>query len=198
MSPHVVIIDNYDSFTFNLAQVFGTLGARVSVHRNDALELDDLVAMGPDHLVISPGPGGPQGTGICSRATSHFRGEVPVLGVCLGHQVLAASFGLEVVPATSPVHGKAWEIHHEGEQILAGLSRPFLAARYHSLIVRGDVAGRGLRPLAWTEEGELMAVAVPGEPTWGVQFHPESYMTPEGPRLLENFLAARVAKTAHW
>jgi len=189
---HVVILDNYDSFTFNLAQAFAVLGCRVSVHRNDVLTLEELVGINPGHLVISPGPGGPRGTGLCARALQHFRGRLPILGVCLGHQILAECLDLEVGPAEAPVHGKAWPIHHDGTGLFRGLPGPVSAARYHSLVVKGAPGRPELRVPAWTDQGEIMGLTVAGECTWGVQFHPESYLTPDGPQLLANFLDGAV------
>ena len=185
---HAVIIDNYDSFTHNVAQALKILGARVTVVRNDAVGIPGLEQLAPDRLVISPGPGGPRGSGISGSALLQFRGRIPVLGVCLGHQVLAEVLGSRVSSTHPPVHGKRWPIHHDGEGIFAGLPDPFPAARYHSLVVEREGLSPALRVVAWTVEGLLMAIGVPGEATWGVQFHPESFMTPDGQSILSAFL----------
>ncbi len=193
---HVVIADNYDSFTFNLAQGFQALGARVTVVRNDAIDIAGLDALAPERLVVSPGPGGPAGSGISEAALRRYRGIIPVLGVCLGHQVLAASFGGAVRPAARPVHGKRSWIHHDGSGIFRDVPNPFIAARYHSLIARAETMPRELLVTAWTDDGEVMGLGVPGEATWGVQFHPESFMTPAGPRIMDAFLRGAVCRTA--
>lgn len=205
-APALVLIDNHDSFTYNLAQAFGAQGARVRVVQNDAITMAELEALvhgagghagALDALVIAPGPGGPAGTGICARALAALRSRVPILGVCLGHQLIAEQLGAVVRPTGAPVHGKAWTIRHTGQALFAGLPDPFEAARYHSLEVAPHGLPARLRPLAWTEEGVLMGFEVAGEPTWGVQFHPESFLTPHGPRLLTNFLAVvRAARGA--
>ncbi len=186
---HVVILDNYDSFTFNLAQAFGSLGARVTVLRNDAVTLEALERLGPERLVISPGPGGPRGTGICAAAFRRFRGLVPFLGVCLGHQVMAECIGARVARARWPIHGKRAWVHHDGSGIFAGLPEPFVAARYHSLAVERATLPQPIRVAAWSPDEEVMAIGIPGEATWGVQFHPESFMTPAGRDLLRSYLA---------
>ncbi|MEM7164333.1 MAG: aminodeoxychorismate/anthranilate synthase component II [Planctomycetota bacterium] len=182
----VVIIDNYDSFTYNVAQRFQVLGAIVEVFLNDKVTVSQLRDLAPDSLVISPGPGGPSGTGVSRAAFREFRGKIPILGVCLGHQMIAELLGATVEPGT-PVHGKPSLIHHDGVGIFAAMPSPFPAARYHSLVVRGGEDR--LRRVAWTEDGTLMGFGAPGEATWGVQFHPESFMTPAGDQLLRNFLS---------
>ncbi len=190
-----VILDNYDSFTHNLAQGLGALGASVEVHRNDAISLAELRAAAPEFLVISPGPGAPPtsedplGVGVVPAALSHFRGKIPVLAVCLGLQVLAEQFGATVTRSGTPCHGKRDRVWHDGSGLFAGVPNPFVAARYHSLSVRPDSLPSSIAVRAWTEDRTIMAFGVPGEATWAVQFHPESFMTPDGPRLLENFLA---------
>ena len=183
---HVVIIDNYDSFTYNLAQAFQTLHARVTVVRNDAIDVRGLERLRPDRLVISAGPGGPAGTGVSRLALRHCRRRLPVLGVCLGHQVIAESLGAVVGPAAVPVHGKRSTVYHDGTGIFAALPNPLVVGRYHSLAIQGRLPA-GLRQTAWSERGHVMAIAIPGEATWGVQFHPESFMTPDGIELLGAF-----------
>ncbi|MFQ5654451.1 MAG: anthranilate synthase component II [Planctomycetota bacterium] len=188
----LLIIDNYDSFTYNLAQALESLGAWVRVVRNDALGLDDLEELRFAGLVISPGPGGPRGSGISRAAFLRFRRHIPFLGVCLGHQVMAEAMGGTVGPALRPVHGKKDWIEHRDCGIFEGLPQPFPAARYHSLTVKREALPSRLRVMAWSRAGEIMALGIPGEASWGVQFHPESYMTAGGDRLLAAFLEGRI------
>jgi len=184
----IAVIDNYDSFTYNLVQYLGELGAETRVYRNDAVTLGELEALAPSHIVISPGPGRPEDGGISNDAIRHFHQEVPILGVCLGHQCIAHVFGGRVVHATRLMHGKTSPIHHTRRGIFAGMPDPFVATRYHSLIVQEPLPP-ALEVIASTAEGEVMAVRHRDYPTFGVQFHPESILTPEGKRLLANFLS---------
>lgn len=186
--PRVVIIDNYDSFTYNLLQYFGELGAEVVVHRNDAIDLEGIAALRPTHLVVSPGPKTPLEAGISVDAIRHFAGTVPIFGVCLGHQAIGAAFGAQVVRGQSPVHGKTSRIHHDGRTVFAGLEDPMVATRYHSLVVHPDLAP-GLEMSAWTDGDVVMGVRHRDVPVEGVQFHPESILTDQGKALLANFLA---------
>jgi anthranilate synthase/aminodeoxychorismate synthase-like glutamine amidotransferase len=184
----VVIIDNYDSFTYNLMQYFGELGAEVVVHRNDAIDLDGIAALDPTHLVISPGPKTPREAGISVAAIRRFAGRVPVFGVCLGHQAIGAAFGAEVVRGREPVHGKTSRIHHDGRTVFSGIEDPMVATRYHSLVVAPDLAP-GLELSAWCDGDVVMGVRHRDVPVEGVQFHPESILTERGKALLGNFLA---------
>jgi anthranilate synthase/aminodeoxychorismate synthase-like glutamine amidotransferase len=185
----VLVVDNYDSFTYNLVQYLGELGAELDVVRNDAAEVDELLAREPDRVVVSPGPCTPAEAGISVEAMRRFpEAGIPTLGVCLGHQSLAQAFGGTVVQH-EPVHGKTCEIAHDGSGLFAGLPAPMTVGRYHSLVVADDGLPDELEPLA-TGGGVLMAMRHRELPAYGVQFHPESVLTPDGRRLLENFLAA--------
>ena len=184
----IAVIDNYDSFTYNLVQYLGALGAEVTVRRNDAVTVAELKAMGPAGLLISPGPGEPKDAGVSEDAIRALSGEVPILGVCLGHQAIGEVFGGRVVRAPRLMHGKTSPILHKGRGLFAGLDNPFEATRYHSLIVEKDGLPEVLEPVAWTPEGELMGLKHREHETWGVQFHPESVLTVQGMRLIENFL----------
>jgi anthranilate synthase component II len=184
----IAVIDNYDSFTYNLVQYLGTLGAEVVVRRNDAVTVDELRAMAPEGLLVSPGPGEPKDAGVSEAAIRALAGEVPILGVCLGHQAIGEVFGGRVVRAPRLMHGKTSPILHKGRGLFAGLDNPFEATRYHSLIVEKEGLPEVLEPVAWTPEGELMGLKHRDHETWGVQFHPESVLTAQGLRLIENFL----------
>ncbi len=184
----ILMIDNYDSFTYNLVQVLRSREAEVEVVRNDAESAEALLAREPDGIVLSPGPGRPEGAGVCLELVGR-RPRIPLLGVCLGHQVLGAAFGGEVGRAPRLMHGKTSSIRHSGQGLFRNLSNPFEATRYHSLEVREDSLPEELEPLAWSEEETLMGMRHREMPYWGVQFHPESILTPEGPKLLENFLS---------
>ena len=184
----LALIDNYDSFTYNLVQYFGELGADVRVFRNDSLTVAELAALNPDYLVISPGPGEPlRDGGISAQALLHFSGRIPVLGVCLGHQCLGAVYGGRVERAPRLMHGKTSPVYHTGAGIFAGLPSPFNAMRYHSLIVNEPIPAE-LEVIARTAEGEIMALQRRNTATYGVQFHPESILTEYGQQLLQNFL----------
>jgi len=185
----ILLIDNYDSFTFNLYHFLGDLGAAVEVRRNDALDPQAALALKPDAIVLSPGPCTPNEAGICLPLIGlAAEARIPLLGVCLGHQAIGQAFGGAVVRAAAPVHGKTWQVHHAGTDIFAGLPSPFRATRYHSLIVRRADMPAELAATAWTEEGEVMGVAHRTLPIWGVQFHPESIASAHGHDLLRNFL----------
>ena len=184
----LLIIDNYDSFTYNLAQYFSKLNASVEVRRNDQLSLTDIEEMSLDRLVISPGPCDPPKAGISLDALAAFSGRLPILGVCLGHQAIGHAFGGRVVRAGRLMHGKTSLIYHDGRTIFRGIPSPFTAIRYHSLIVERESLPECLEISAWTEEGEIMGVRHREYPVEGVQFHPESILTEHGYKLLENFL----------
>jgi len=184
----LLLIDNYDSFTFNLYQYLAELGANLQVVRNDATTLEAIEAMAPERIVISPGPGTPRQAGISVEAVRRFAGIVPILGVCLGHQCIGEAFGATVDGAGEIVHGKVSEIHHDGAGVYRGLPSPFPATRYHSLAVRRDSIPPCLEVTAWTESGLVMGIRHRDLPVEGVQFHPESIMTPTGKSLLRNFL----------
>jgi anthranilate synthase component 2 len=185
----VFVLDNYDSFTFNLVQYLGELGAQVTVRRNDRVTLEEIASMRPSHIVISPGPGRPEDAGLTPDVVRHFGPRVPVLGVCLGHQAIGAVFGGRVVRARTPMHGKTSMVEHDGRGLFAGLTEAFGAARYHSLIVAEEGLPADLEIAARTrEDGTIMALRHRAYPIHGVQFHPESVLTPEGRRMLRNFL----------
>jgi anthranilate synthase/aminodeoxychorismate synthase-like glutamine amidotransferase len=186
--PRLLLIDNYDSFTYNLVQAFLVLGADVRVHRNDEITVEAARAIQPTHLCISPGPGIPSEAGVAEDMIRAFAGKVPVLGVCLGHQALVEVYGGSIVRAERLMHGKASQVIHDGRGLYAGLPNPFAAGRYHSLIAKRDAVPVAFEVTAWTAEGEVMGVRHRSLPLAGVQFHPESILTPEGPRILAAFL----------
>ena len=189
------MIDNYDSFTYNLVQYFGELGAEVQVYRNDAITLEEIEALAPSHLVISPGPGTPAEAGISRDAIRHFGGRIPLLGVCLGHQSIGEVFGGEVVRAPMLMHGKTSPIHHADQGVFQGLPQPFEATRYHSLIVARESLPDCLEVTAWTEDGLIMGLRHKTlSHLQGVQFHPESIMTVAGHDLLRNFLQSSASR----
>jgi anthranilate synthase/aminodeoxychorismate synthase-like glutamine amidotransferase len=185
----LLILDNYDSFTYNLVQYFGELGAEMRVFRNDALTVDDVSALKPERICISPGPCTPNEAGISLELIRELGATTPILGVCLGHQSIGQVYGGDVVRADRLMHGKTSPIHHSGRSVFAGMSNPFEATRYHSLIVKRETLPDCLEITAWTEEGEIMGLMHKEHPVHGVQFHPESILTQDGKRLLENFLA---------
>jgi anthranilate synthase/aminodeoxychorismate synthase-like glutamine amidotransferase len=182
------VLDNYDSFTYNLVQYFGELGAEMLVKRNDEITLDELAALNPERICISPGPCTPNEAGISNEVIRRFGPTIPLLGVCLGHQCIGHVFGGEVVRADRLMHGKTSPIHHDGRGVFAGLPNPFEATRYHSLIVKRATFPGDLEMTAHTTEGEIMGLRHRDYPIHGVQFHPESILTLEGKRLLKNFL----------
>jgi anthranilate synthase component II len=189
MGPRVLVIDNYDSFVYNLVQYLGELGAEPLVHRHDALTLDEIVALAPDAVLISPGPGRPEDAGLSNAVIERFAGERPILGVCLGHQCIGQVFGGTVVRAPEVMHGKTSLIRHTGEGVFAGLPQPLEATRYHSLVVDRDSVPDVLEITAETGDGVVMGVRHRELPVEGVQFHPESILTTAGHDLLRNFLA---------
>jgi anthranilate synthase component 2 len=186
--PRVLMIDNYDSFTYNLVQYLGELGADVVVHRNDAITPDEVAALSPDGIVISPGPCTPREAGVSVPLIRRFAGAIPILGVCLGHQAIGAAFGGQIVRAPRIMHGKTSPIHHDDRGVFAGLPDPFEATRYHSLVIDPATLPGELERSAWTDQGEIMGVRHRSSFVEGVQFHPESILTTEGKHLLGNFL----------
>ena len=195
-APRLLLVDNYDSFTYNLVQAFLVLGADVRVHRNDAINVEQALALEPTHLCISPGPGTPRDAGVSMEMIRAFAGRVPVFGVCLGHQSIVEALGGDVVRAGRLMHGKVSMVEHDGRGILAGLTQPFQAGRYHSLIAKPETLPTVLEVAGKTAEGEIMAVRHRELNVDGVQFHPESVLTPEGPRLMGNFLALEGGRRA--
>ena len=186
----IVLIDNYDSFTYNLVQRFGELdaGLDLRVFRNDQITVEAIEALRPSHIIISPGPCTPREGGISNDVIRHFAGQTPLLGVCLGHQCIGFSFGADVVRADRLMHGKISRIHHDGRTLFENVENPFEATRYHSLIIRGGTLSADFEVTAWTDENEIMGIRHRQWPLEGVQFHPESFLTLEGPKILKNFL----------
>ncbi|MDA8057341.1 MAG: aminodeoxychorismate/anthranilate synthase component II [Actinomycetota bacterium] len=189
MGATVLLVDNYDSFVYNLVQELGELGADPVVRRNDAVDVDGIRALGCNLVVISPGPGRPEGAGISLEAITELAGEVPILGVCLGHQAIGQAFGASIVRAPVLMHGKTSEVHHDGRGVFAGLPQPLTATRYHSLVVDPTTVPDELEVTATTDDGVIMGLRHRDLPVEGVQFHPESVLTSSGPSLLANFLA---------
>ncbi len=184
----ILVVDNYDSFTYNLVQLLAVAGADPQVVRNDAATVDDLLARGATGILLSPGPGRPEEAGVCLELLARRPG-VPIFGVCLGHQAIGTSFGAEVSRAAVPVHGKTSWVRHDGKGLFAGLPDPFEATRYHSLEVGRDSLPAELEAVAWSDDGVMMGLRHRELPYWGVQFHPESVLTVAGPRLIDNFLS---------
>ena len=193
MTPKLLLIDNYDSFTYNLVQAFLVLGAGVQVFRNDEITVGQALALAPTHVCISPGPGRPEGAGVSLAMIAAFERRVPLLGVCLGHQSLVQHFGGQIVAAPRLMHGKTSMVSHDGRGVFAGLDNPFEAGRYHSLTAEDASLPAVLEVSARTGRGEIMGVRHRSLPLEGVQFHPESVLTPAGNRLMENFLRLRPA-----
>ena len=185
----ILLIDNYDSFTYNLAQFLGQLGEKLEVRRNDQISLDEIADLAPERIVISPGPGIPRRAGVTIPVVREFSGRIPILGVCLGHQAIGEAFGGRVIRAKELMHGKTSAIHHDGKTIFRGLPQDFIATRYHSLIVERKSLPRVLEISAETEDGTIMGLRHRQMKVEGVQFHPESVLTEVGIRLLQNFLA---------
>ncbi|WP_054944008.1 aminodeoxychorismate/anthranilate synthase component II [Paenibacillus ihuae] len=192
----ILVIDNYDSFTYNLVQYLGELGEEVKVHRNDEITIQEIEAMAPDHILISPGPCTPNEAGISLELLQHFKGVIPIFGVCLGHQAIGQAFGGNVIRAERLMHGKTSPIHHNGTSVFEGLESPFTATRYHSLIVERESLPDCLEITAETVEGEIMALRHKEYPIEGVQFHPESIITDHGHTMLRNFLKRRAGEPA--
>jgi anthranilate synthase/aminodeoxychorismate synthase-like glutamine amidotransferase len=188
MSQRVLVIDNYDSFTYNLVQYLGELGAEPVVYRNDAVSLSKIRKFRPRKIVISPGPCTPKEAGISNEVIANLSGKTPILGVCLGHQCIGHVFGGKVVVAERIMHGKTSMIYHNRKTLFRNLKNPFQATRYHSLLVEKSSLPKVLEVNAWTQEGEIMGLKHRKHPTWGVQFHPESILTEQGKKLLKNFL----------
>ena len=191
----LLMIDNYDSFTYNVVQFLGELGAEIQVYRNDAITLDEIEAMAPDHIVLSPGPCTPDQAGISLAVVERFAGKTPILGICLGHQSIGQAFGGRIIRAGKVMHGKLSPIHHQATGVFRGLSNPLTATRYHSLVIDKATLPESLEITAWTEDEngnleEIMAVRHKSLAVEGVQFHPESIMSEHGHQLLENFLQA--------
>ncbi|TVY06775.1 aminodeoxychorismate/anthranilate synthase component II [Paenibacillus cremeus] len=192
----ILVIDNYDSFTYNLVQYLGELGEKVEVRRNDEVDLAGIEAMKPDHILISPGPCTPNEAGISLSLIEHFKGKIPILGVCLGHQSIGQVFGGDVIRAEKLMHGKTSEIFHDGKSVFKGLPSPFIATRYHSLIVKRETLPDCLEITAETAEGEIMGLRHKEYPIEGVQFHPESIITDHGHQMLRNFLEETAVRKA--
>lgn len=184
----ILVIDNYDSFTYNLVQYLGELGEEIVVKRNDEIDLAGIEALRPDHILISPGPCSPNEAGISLSLIDHFKGKIPIFGVCLGHQSIGQAFGGDVVRAEKLMHGKTSQIHHDGKSLFEGMESPFTATRYHSLIVKRETLPDCLEISAETAEGEIMALRHKEYAIEGVQFHPESIITDHGHAMLRNFL----------
>jgi len=190
----ILVIDNYDSFTFNVVHALGKLGKQIEVFRNDEITVDQIADINPEAIIISPGPGRPEDSGITCATITNYAGKIPILGVCLGHQAIGQVFGATITRALRPVHGKVSEIFHDSKGLFQGLPNPFTAARYHSLIVRKETVADPLTVTAQTSEGEVMGLRSSQLRLEGVQFHPESIATDQGMKLFSNFLDVYVAK----
>ena len=190
----ILLIDNYDSFTYNVYQYLSMLGANVRVERNDAITIADIAKIKPDAIVISPGPGEPKDAGITVETIKTYCGKIPLLGICLGHQAIGYAFGGDIVRAENIMHGKTSQITHDGKDLFVGVPSPCTATRYHSLVIKPETFPAALEVTAHADTGEIMGVRVKGAACWGLQFHPESILTGEGMKMLENFL--RLAKEA--
>ncbi|MFM7323093.1 MAG: anthranilate synthase component II, partial [Armatimonadota bacterium] len=189
----ILVVDNYDSFTYNIVQYLGEMDQEIVVRRNDAITLDEIAALRPDHLLISPGPCSPAEAGVSVAAIRRFAGEIPILGVCLGHQSIGYAFGGRIVRAGRLMHGKTSRIHHDGRGVFAGMPQEFAATRYHSLVIERETCPECLEISAWSvDDGEIQGVRHRTMPVEGVQFHPESVLTEGGRRILANFVGARL------
>ncbi len=193
----ILMIDNYDSFTYNLVQYFGELGEQLLVKRNDAISIGEIEELMPEIIVVSPGPCSPNEAGISLKVIEYFAGKIPIFGVCLGHQAIAQVFGGKVIRAKRLMHGKTSPIHHDGKGVNKGLSLPYIATRYHSLIVERETLPDCLEITSWTEEGEIMGIRHKELTVEGVQFHPESIMTQDGKKLLKNFIDTYCKERVH-
>ncbi|MBU3694892.1 MAG: aminodeoxychorismate/anthranilate synthase component II [Rhodocyclaceae bacterium] len=193
----LLMIDNYDSFTYNLVQYFGELGQDVRVHRNDEITVEDIERMRPDHIVVSPGPCTPNEAGISVAAIQRFAGQIPILGVCLGHQSIGQAFGGRIIRAKQLMHGKTSLVHHNDTSVFRGLPNPFTATRYHSLVIERESIPDCLEITAWTDDGEIMGVRHRTLAVEGVQFHPESILTEHGHAMLGNFVGLAWTGSAH-
>jgi len=189
LTAMILMIDNYDSFTYNLVQYLGELGEKLEVYRNDKISIDVIEKLAPDKIVISPGPGEPKDAGVSKKVVENFTGKIPILGVCLGHQVIAEAFGAKIIRADRLMHGKTSQINHDGKTIFKDIQNPFTATRYHSLIIKKDTLPDCFLVSAKTDEGEIMGIRHKVYPVEGVQFHPESILTSSGKQLLKNFLS---------
>ncbi len=188
----ILVVDNYDSFTYNIVQYLGSLGEELKVVRNDTVTLRQVEALAPEAIVISPGPGRPEDSGITLAVIERFFEQVPILGVCLGHQAIGMVFGAELVRAAKPMHGKVSQVYHDGKGVLKGLRNPFMAMRYHSLILPEETIKQPLKVSAYTLDGEVMGLRLDDLPVEGVQFHPESIGTAQGMQVIQNFLTQHV------
>ena len=193
----LLMIDNYDSFTYNLVQYFGELGQDVRVHRNDEITVEDIEHLQPDHIVVSPGPCTPNEAGISVATIQRFAGRIPILGVCLGHQSIGKAFGGQIIRAKQLMHGKTSPVHHNNTSVFRGLPNPFTATRYHSLVIERESIPECLEITAWTDDGEIMGVRHKTLAVEGVQFHPESILTEHGHAMLGNFVGVKWTGSAH-